>query len=329
MNSQRHFIRVGFFSVLVAFSVNFRVVGEPTTPDFAVQSLKAEIQNARWESRFVQAKGQSRTTFNTNQANEYAETRFYTYKQRETGALMVERLVGKNSEIETVVGSNSRYGFRLKKNKGQAWILDELFLGRPRAATHANQPIDEFVLGQVSLGFSGNLMRAKDLGIRQLSKESGETGLLGFLFEWKVPRAKGTVQAKSRVYFTPTPSFSVARAESTFSQSDSRSRSVSEFVYDGKLGALPRLKQWTVRSESESAKGEKSVALAVHDIDLWLDTEVPETEFTLSAFGLPEPRGVHWPQRSYAWLAYGSIGMFLLMLGFLFRQRLRTWSPGT
>lgn len=118
-------------------------------------SLKANIVRARSESRSVQAKWDSKTAFKPANSSEYIESRHCVYKQREGAALIVERLVTPQSETELVVGANSRYGFRLKKNKDRAWILDELFLGKPEAATFGRQHVSDYVMGQVSVAFTG------------------------------------------------------------------------------------------------------------------------------------------------------------------------------
>jgi hypothetical protein len=57
--------------------------------------------------------------------------------------------------------------------------------------------------------------------------------------------------------------------------------------------------------------------------------KVPETEFTMTAFGLPEPVGVTWekPTPRYVWFLLAAGGFALLMLGFRYVARRCTAKP--
>ncbi|MCS6977776.1 MAG: hypothetical protein NZM31_12325, partial [Gemmatales bacterium] len=77
--------------------------------------------------------------------------------------------------------------------------------------------------------------------------------------------------------------------------------------------------------------GLKNNTTFIADFDLHLpDTLPPESEFTLSAFGLPEPPGVTW-ERPTPWWLYGiAVGLALVVLsGILFRVFGRLRRQGT
>jgi hypothetical protein len=51
------------------------------------------------------------------------------------------------------------------------------------------------------------------------------------------------------------------------------------------------------------------------------ESPMPEDEeFTLTAYGLPEPLGISLPTRSRAWLWFALAGLAALGAGFLFRR---------
>jgi hypothetical protein len=65
----------------------------------------------------------------------------------------------------------------------------------------------------------------------------------------------------------------------------------------------------------------------------WIDVEefskaglFPDTDFRLSAFGLPEPEGVEWPKESGTWIwllgAAMGFGLIAILLGWLRRSML-------
>ena len=55
----------------------------------------------------------------------------------------------------------------------------------------------------------------------------------------------------------------------------------------------------------------------------WQDANLPETDFTLSAFGLPEPFGIEWEKPTPWWLYLicGGLGVIVLLaVGYRLRK---------
>jgi hypothetical protein len=52
---------------------------------------------------------------------------------------------------------------------------------------------------------------------------------------------------------------------------------------------------------------------SVSDFDLYEDSAVPESEFTLTAFGLPEPQGIEWPKPTRWWLWGTAAGLAMIV----------------
>jgi len=59
--------------------------------------------------------------------------------------------------------------------------------------------------------------------------------------------------------------------------------------------------------------------MTVSTYDWYVDDAVPESEFTLSAFGLPEPPGIDWKRPTPWWLYAGVAGVVCLVLAFVLR----------
>jgi len=56
---------------------------------------------------------------------------------------------------------------------------------------------------------------------------------------------------------------------------------------------------------------------------IWVDRDVPEREFSLTAYGLPEPPGISFPRRTptYVWLLLGATGFAVLAVLFRWLTR--------
>jgi hypothetical protein len=96
---------------------------------------------------------------------------------------------------------------------------------------------------------------------------------------------------------------------------------VANEVTTGAQG-LPILKRVTFKDSSSKPRGtEVGFREVVYEYDFHESANVPDDEFTLSAFGLPEPQGVVWekPSRWYLWF-FGFAVLFLAGGAALFRR---------
>ena len=105
-----------------------------------------------------------------------------------------------------------------------------------------------------------------------------------------------------------------------------KSRAVARYQYDVAHGSFPLLKQIEIVYYAPETS-EKPTSRTV--LDYVLEKRVPaEKEFTLSAFGFPEPTGVVWHRPTPWYLYFIGAGVGLLALGVYLRRRLnRRKSP--
>lgn len=97
---------------------------------------------------------------------------------------------------------------------------------------------------------------------------------------------------------------------------------VREHTYGDGPNPLPKYTRWT--QDSISPTGERQMSLSGQvELELSAATIPPEEQFTLSAFGLPEPLGVVWPKRSFTWVWFvaAGVGLVISMLGFRWLSR--------
>jgi hypothetical protein len=99
----------------------------------------------------------------------------------------------------------------------------------------------------------------------------------------------------------------------------------TEYDYGPGVAPQPRLtvsrEEYSVPGKSEALQAKLTIQSEFH-----VPSRLPETrEFTLSAFGLPEPVGVKWekPTPRYLWYlaAAGGCGFFAALFGWLARRR--------
>jgi hypothetical protein len=87
------------------------------------------------------------------------------------------------------------------------------------------------------------------------------------------------------------------------------------------------------QSEVKMTRGENSLLshfITKGKYKTWIQTDLPEQEFSLTAYGLPEPVGVKWDQRTprYVWFLIAAGAFAALALGFRHLSRRRAARQG-
>lgn len=102
-------------------------------------------------------------------------------------------------------------------------------------------------------------------------------------------------------------------------QDGSTSTWATSYAYKDGRDGFPILSRVVLREKGRDVKGSPVENEHSYEYDLVEQEDLPEKEFTLSAFGLPEPVGVTWskPTPWYLWL--GLAGGVCLVLGVGFR----------
>lgn len=265
----------------------------------------------------------------------------HTFKQRPEARLWVlERWASSNgrpsSAIGTVLGLNERYSFKLRRSTEQDdWYISGI---SPRAE-------DEGPMGNSLTGV------AREIGdLRQLTcvllrlcqgnsldelfaqptfrlVDAANTGDEGvrIVFDCQHPRdAKPFVAIQSgALVLDPNQSWCLRSAELNceYSTGPSKARLTTTYTDGPKGFAVPI--RWT--EKAEGVDEEEGAAITHSTIDFVFDVDVPAQppnaeEFTLSAFGLPEPGN---PRRPLLRLfVYALVGLLLVVAGVAIRRRL-------
>lgn len=254
------------------------------------------------------------------------------FRQNANGAvyILAERAVSglEQNLIGKVFGQNSKYGFLLgRDHPSKEWLLektefgsDALVLGRK-----ARTQVEKALLVHISQPLLQPIPEAlRDGNLRIVGvtlDENKDRTLARVAFEYSNPTSKlkddkmaGFILLDPKNYWHVV-SYDAKREilhQSVVARNHGRI-----FVKVGSQG-LPIL----VRSESasiveNSKKGTRFESEQVTDFELFEDANVPESELTLSAFGLDEPMGIEWqrPTRWHFWLIGGAVVSLLAYLG--------------
>jgi hypothetical protein len=94
-------------------------------------------------------------------------------------------------------------------------------------------------------------------------------------------------------------------------------RSTTIITYANRVEGLPVVQSLTYKHKTFA---DGSAFEVNSNVDKWERRWIPESEFTLSAFGLPEPKGIEWekPSRRYLWIV--AAALVALVLAFAFRH---------
>jgi hypothetical protein len=161
--------------------------------------------------------------------------------------------------------------------------------------------------------------------IFKVIKTSRENNEVSVEFRHVYPKVKGpnispTASGMMRFDLT-TKALLAAEMSSTFGAQ--KSESVATIDYDGSVEGFPRLKKRLVTTTNIQPDASTTKSELREEFDLAFDKTVSVEAFTLAAFGLPEPRGIAWPQSSRVWVWWGLAGIVLIVIGCMSRR----WWP--
>ena len=132
------------------------------------------------------------------------------------------------------------------------------------------------------------------------------------------------------VDLAPAKGWSVVECEGTNTSSVGTQSSHSVFSVEMIEGDCPVLAEETTKYSAPSGSATRKMTRHVTYVAT-VDPKVPESEFTLSFYGFPEPEGIVWkkPTPNYVWILAGAAGLMLfsLICGWLIRRRSRAKAP--
>jgi hypothetical protein len=327
-------------------SVSAMLVRAQPTPDVRQRFLTEAPEQWRAVEQFA-AKVQGKVTVSVTvqiPQRKINDTDTIRYSVRQNGRCAMLRgspvQTRRNDPVEYVFLSNTQYAAQLRRDPGKSgefmlksydpnpdaqllpapssirrWAFVTLF---PHFCYH-DQPLAEvihqpgFRLENVTLDERG-LVRAK---VR---------------YERSIPNGTGKMIAETIFTFDPQRYWCIReyQEESTYKvkSGNTTSQYVVEFVLEDHSSGFPLVRRQDARSTATSTSSGGNDNRRRVEYELQVDESVPDSEFTMSAFGLPEPVGVVWERRTpvYVWL-FVAAGV-LLTMGIFFRWLARRLCRG-
>lgn len=263
------------------------------------------------------------------------ETSFRSNGSSKVITLSMSRMIDgkKDYDTEEAVGINSRYGFQLRrKSKTAPWVLVDLVQG---VETFGQRSFKEHYGPTSSLVHILNQPLAQFVAMpdfKLLSLRSDTGGLIELKFETRHKPDETSNPAQSgKILLDPNRYWTVKSYEVDFESSRDRGKITFQASEIAQIDGIPIPKSTLSRTHVEFSDGSKNDQTHQIEFDLSKShSSDDESEFTLSAFGLPEPYGIRWKRRIpiYQWLLLAAGVVAGLALGVHVVSRHRRNSTG-
>jgi len=270
-------------------------------------------------------------------------TIFDDIKQSQACSLIKTRSVRKRlgdvrkkevAENEMVFAANSKYAFSLAKRKA-GWVLEDLFMDPEARVTPTKQSVAEYVLTAISGHFSvldqnlAGLIEGGKLKVtRVVAENASKSGEVAADFQY-AGGPRNLPQVSGRMLLSPENLWCVLGFDSFFETDGTKTilRATNEFKTYHDVYHVP------VRTSfawiKQTREGETPVRKVTVELDLREDASAPESDFTLSAFGLPEPQGFTWPTPTRWYLWFIVAAMIAAGIGLALRRARRFQNHGS
>ena len=339
------FFKVKVFLATVVFFVGCpcidgggpsRACGAPTWPE----RFQTEAPQAwdKYRARAKRLQGSFSGTFFSLLLRKTNERRGMELKQRNGCALVVhqghteETEKGRTAQVHVI---NSRYSFSLRRQaSSDGWAMsmlskkssgkNEIFQDPP------DVDIDLWSTIAINFGLAYPTLRviptAPEFSLKGISAETREgRDLVKVEFEYAAPKDKPRVPSLAGwALYDPVRYWVLAAfdvQQTWTAPAGQTGRRAVTYEFQDTPDGYPIPKRIVVHASSNPRDGSFQTE-NTYDFD-FREGEVPESDFTLSAFGLPEPKGMAPPKSSrwYLWFIAG--GVICLGVGAFFRRRLQ------
>ena len=269
-------------------------------------------------------------------------TRFDIKQKEDHHLFAYEQVAQPTSEEARAQAANPRYAFRLTRPKGKTdWMLSQLDLKILDGSTvdRDGQPLQERIHHSVARHFEVDWLPLSSV-IRQptfkvlrataVNRDSRELVRIDFDNGHPLPTGKNyagryiTLQSGS-LLFDPDHYWCLAESrimrDSASGDDSGPFQRPNETTYEYRegTGRFPILTRVVSRIKPIPAK-KTSGSDGLSEYDLRESPEPEDEEFTLTAYGLPEPVGMELPRRSRAWLWFSLGGVAVLAVGLVLRR---------
>ena len=304
----------------------------------AQPGLSPELINGwkAYDAKFVHASGTYKSTSlireGKDTSTQIGEVSFAFTPLGRKAELKVTDQSGKKA-IWRVTGANSRYIFRLERG-GAGWVLRDVFMLPSDVASKAYQDEITTLLAQVR-----SLAAIEDTQLADLADDlvagpgPGGKGTTLTLNKERTIRAQHTTTYRKLTLDIGDDNYRTVKSARAEAQINKSIVSTQIAIDQREVGGIPVPTHSTHRQTSTAVSGSPNWSMETStetDFDIDPTADLPESEFTLSAYGLPEPVGVEWkkPTPRYVWFL-AAAGLFVaLAVGFrmLARRRAATAS---
>ena len=205
-------------------------------------------------------------------------------------ARVVARLPDSRLYDEAVICVNARYGFFLAKGKGQTAFAVKSVDSDPKGELTElhNRALNVYLNSPFTIhGFRvEGFMSGSTFRIVDVSQEPPSGGrLVRISFEYPVPATVKNSRGGYEGWFVVSPDEKWVVREYQFKHINAKFKWTGSVHYEGVSDGYPLLKEFTSMERSDDGTRSET---QTYDFREFRFADVPEHEFTLSAFGLPE-----------------------------------------
>lgn len=264
-------------------------------------------------AKAVQGSEKSNAIFRSKADGDQTTKYHNDYKQNQRCVLMIERLEQNNRRTEMAYVINPKYGFTLARNlEKKEWVLRDLFLGDPSKVTYGGKPLRDRVLSTMTLAYPSELIEGWKV------RENGDAKAEMVVLEYEQPGSRDAPgDSKGIATFQRSNALALVSLEDHLTLKGMTGASKIRLDYQGELKGFARLAKRRSETTDKELDGSVSTSETVEEYDLTYDENVPDTEFTLTAFGLPEPKGITWERPAErGWMWWGLAGLILMAAGY-------------
>ncbi len=251
---------------------------------------------------------------------------------RKTGRMYLigsEETGGRSNVLQRVQGLNSKYFFELKRNKaGTAWLLSRVLENAPgtefeqdRGVAELRSSIDGMTTMLTNLVLPHGIVPVDQvtslpgfiLKSATLSGPNDQVLAIAFEYDHKDPESGKLCRPAC------TAEFDLGMYGIPKRYTEAVKTTTRETVRDNSHELIVTTDGIELRNKTSTrvvAGGQTTYASDNEATAVTRFTRSPEPEFTLTAFGLPEPPGIEWGRSTpwYAWLAVAGVGCLAVFL---------------
>lgn len=232
-----------------------------------------------------------------------------------------------------VAGFNSKYAFKLKQSSAERYILEKLDVN-PANGIHFDQElpkrlkIDKYPGLSIHGMWLPDVLQSPACQILELeSVKEDDIPLLKIRFNYQQHtqiNQDAIVPWEGSIFLDERKGFLIRRYQLSYSYPKFKGFDITENELTINQDSIPLVKQ---RKSGYRYAPLKSPELEFEEtVEYTIEPkEYTESDCTLSAFGLPEPKNTHRPTRRYLWMAIAAL--VCLGLAVFFRWRARRVGP--